>query len=168
MHSFWRCPSARCSWSCRQCGGMCWSPRPDPRHVASFLPDVFWDDVLHRRHHNDNIEIHPISIPPQINAYFIKWFLVTFIKLYSTWGWGWDKNMLYSHLQQYKISCCHHRTNPFTMLISIKSREADSSRIFFFLHFVLPHFLKSTKQTSDLSINLKILLELLRRVGCNM
>ena len=78
------------------------------------------------------------------------------------------QKILYSHLQQYKISCCHHRTNPFTMLISIKSREADSSRIFFFLHFVLPHFLKSTKQTSDLSINLKILLELLRRVGCNM
>ena len=94
MHSFWRCPSARCSWSCRQCGGMCWSPRPDPRHVASFLPDVFWDDVLHRRHHNDNIEIHPIFVPPQINAYFnsmMIWFLVTFIKLYSTWGWGWDK-----------------------------------------------------------------------------
>ena len=77
------------------------------------------------------------------------------------------QKILYSHLQQYKISCCHHRTNPFTMMISIKSREADSSLVFFFIHFVLPHFLKSTKQTLDFSINLKILLELLRRVGCN-
>ena len=96
----------------------------------------------------------------------MKWFLVTFIKLYSTWGWRWDKKytpIINCNNIKFPAAitgrtpspCCSH------------SREADSSLIFCFLHFVLPHFLKSTQPIWDFSINMKTLLELLRRVGCN-
>ena len=95
----------------------------------------------------------------------MKWFLVTFIS--STWGWRWDKKYYTPIINCNKVKFPAAITGRTSSPCCSHSREADSSLIFCFLHFVLPHFLKSTQPIWDFSINMKTLLELLRRVGCN-